>query len=249
MYNELKEFLKCNKHYRFLWIILKSLQFCFRQLRNVVLCIVRPLIIESYLKSHRIRKLQLGACRNVFKGWLNTDALSVARGVIPLNVTKPFPVGDGTFDYIFSEHIIEHLAYDKGIFMLSECCRILKPGGRIRIATVDLEVLIGLYTHRKEESQRKYIKWIIDNHLPQVDAYRESFVINAIFKSWKHKFIYDRSTLQYALEKAGFVDVRPCKVQESDDENLRGIEHHGRACGNEEMNKFETFVLEAKRPE
>ena len=28
--------------------------------------------------------------------------------------------------------------------MLNECFRVIKPGGRIRIATPDLEVLLGL---------------------------------------------------------------------------------------------------------
>ncbi|MCL5024797.1 MAG: hypothetical protein M1497_15800 [Nitrospirae bacterium] len=35
---------------------------------------------------------------------------------------------------------------------------------------------------------------------------------------------------------------------QSDDEVFRGIEYHGSAVGDEEMTRFETMVLEEKRP-
>jgi len=132
--------------------------------------------------------------------------------------------------------------------MLRECYRVLKPGGKIRIATPDLETLIGLHTPDKSELQQRYIEWIIDTFLPQVGVYRESFVINNAFRNWWHQFIYDRATLQSAMEEVGFVDITRYAPGESDDEVLRGIESHGKAAGNEDMNRFETMVLEAKRP-
>ncbi len=73
-------------------------------------------------------------------------------------------------------------------------------------------------------------------------------MINNAFRDWGHQFIYDRATLQSAMEEVGFVDITRYAPGESDDEVLRGIESHGKAVGNADMNLFETMVLEAKRP-
>jgi predicted SAM-dependent methyltransferase len=51
---------------------------------------------------------------------------------------------DNTFDYIFSEHMIEHVDHDGAVAMLRECYRVLKPGGTICMATPDLAVIVGL---------------------------------------------------------------------------------------------------------
>lgn len=208
----------------------------------------RSRAIQSYLNSQQVRKLQIGAGPNTLEGWLNTDELLTSRGVIYLDATRPLCFENCTFDYIFSEHQIEHLTYKEGLSMLRECYRVLKRGGNIRIATPDLETLIGLHTTDKSELQQRYIKWIIDRRLPQVGVYRESFVINNAFRDWGHQFIYDRATLQSAMEEVGFVDITRYAPGESDDEVLRGIESHGKAVGNADMNLFETMVLEAKRP-
>src|SRR5260221_172664 len=100
----------------------------------------------SYLETHPIHKLQLGAGSNVLDGWFNTDMLPVPPTIFFLDCTKRFPFADATFHYVFSEHHLEHLSYREGLSMLRECCRVLRPDGKIRIATPDLEVLLGLYT-------------------------------------------------------------------------------------------------------
>jgi len=204
--------------------------------------------IKNYLSSHQVRKLQIGAGDSILEGWLNTDYIPSHRRVIFLDATKRFPFEDGSFEYVFSEHQIEHLTYKEGLSMLRECYRILKAGGKIRIATPDLMALIGLYSQDKSDLQQRYIKWFIDIFFPEASAYRESFVINAAFLKIGHRFIYDRATLKSAMEQVGFIDVISYTPGESDDEFLREIESHGKAVDNEDMNRFETMVLEAKRP-
>ena len=90
-------------------------------------------MINKYLQSHSVRKLQLAAGGNLLEGWLNTDAFMLTsyfspinKNLIYLDVTKPFPFEDNTFDYIYSEHLIEHLTYEQGLFMMQECFRVLK---------------------------------------------------------------------------------------------------------------------------
>jgi predicted SAM-dependent methyltransferase len=215
--------------------------------RVVMWTLGRSSAIERYLTSHTICKLQIGAGGYVMKDWLNTDIYPSVPGVIYVDARKPFPFKDGTLDYILSEHQIEHLTYNEGLFMLRECWRVLKSGGRIRIATPDLEAITSLYTSNKSDLQQRYIKRIVDQYIPETGIYHECFVINNAFVNLGHRFIYDRATLQAALEKIGFVDITHHKPGESGDDVFRGIEVHGKVMGDEDINRFETMVLQARR--
>jgi hypothetical protein len=64
--------------------------------------------------------------------------------------------------------------------MLSECHRVLKNNGKIRISTPDLQFLIDLYRDNKSELQRQYIKWATDERIKGAPCYDETFVINSL---------------------------------------------------------------------
>ena len=132
--------------------------------------------------------------------------------------------------------------------MLRECRRVLKPGGTIRIATPNLEVLIGLYSYNGDPLNERYIKWIMDRYLNGINVYKASFVINNAFRNWGHQFLYDGELIEMAMQEAGFINIQRCSPGESDDENLRGIESHGKNVADDDMAAFETMVFEGKCP-
>jgi predicted SAM-dependent methyltransferase len=205
-------------------------------------------LLNNHLAAVNIRKLMLGAGSNLRPGWLLTDIAPQSSTVMYLDVTKPFPFDSEMFEYIHAEHLIEHLSWSDGLRMLRECRRVLTPGGIIRIATPDLATLLGLYYEQQHDDLgRRYIEWITDLTLADVDDYKAAFVINNAFTNFGHKFLYDRELLELALTKAAFIDIREFPMGESDDENLRGIESHGEIAANEEMVAFETMVFEATR--
>lgn len=184
-------------------------------------------ILEDYLRQHPVAKLQVGSGINILAGWLNSDLASKAPGVFLLDATKPFPFKDGQFDYVFSEHLIEHLPYEKGLAMLSECFRVTKPGGTVRVTTPNIEFLIDLYRSRNSEPQRSYIEWSKDSFIPHAPEASAVFVINNfLYCDWGHQFIYDPATLSRALETAGFRGVRECQLLSSPHEDLRDLENH-----------------------
>ncbi len=209
----------------------------------------RRQIIKNYLELHPTRKLQLGCGPHIFEGWLNTDIKPTKDEVIFLDVTEEFPFDDCTFDYIFSEHLIEHIEYQAGVDMLGECSRILRSGGRLRIATPSLSFLIELYNPKKSKLQEQYISWVVDTFLPNIGIYQDVFVINNFFRGFGHKFIYDFKSLKGAMNKVGFINIERYNVGESDDENLQNLESHGHAQHiTQEFNKLETFVVEGRKP-
>jgi predicted SAM-dependent methyltransferase len=203
--------------------------------------------IQSWLKAHPVRKLQIGGGRNRLEGWLNTDYRPRSPEQVYLDATQPFPFADATFHCVFSEHVIEHLAYREGQFMLRECHRILQPGGKIRVATPNLLNIVGLAMPEKNPLQRRYIAMATERYIPENRAGRAAFVINNFFWDFGHYFVYDPECLTAALAEAGFGQITAWQPGESDDPQLAGLEQHGQVIG-EELNQFETMVFQAVRP-
>ncbi len=180
------------------------------------------IITNNYIKkSEPIKKLQVGGGYHTKRGWLNADILS---GDIYLNATKKHPIKSHSFNYIFSEQFLEHLNLKNGKFHLSECYRILKAGGKIRIATPDLDKLISLYNKEnsfctQEDAVKRHFKDTGGNH-----DFSEFF--NDMFHSWGHKFIYNLQTLGKVLESSGFKNVKRVNFGESTDKNLKNLERH-----------------------
>ena len=61
---------------------------------------------------------------------------------LQFDATKPFPVQDASFDWIYSEHFIEHIPQHIALQWFKEMRRLLKVCGTIRVSTPDLEKYI-----------------------------------------------------------------------------------------------------------
>jgi predicted SAM-dependent methyltransferase len=191
-------------------------------------------------------KIHLGCGDHVLNGWFNTDLAPVVGGVMALDVTKTFPVADNSVEYIFTEHLIEHIGYPEGMFMLRECYRVLVPGGRIRITTPDLNFLFALFDGG--EVAEKYMEWATQQFLPWAPYVSPVMVLNNFVRAWGHQFIYDDHTLRTAMMAAGFrVGPEQQLLGESSCPELRGLENVGRMPPG--MLQLESFTLEGEKCE
>lgn len=202
--------------------------------------------IRDYLTATAVPKLHLGAGHNRLGGWLNTDR-DVDAELVLLDATGPFPLPDGAVDYVFAEHLIEHLPYSDALPMLRESYRVLTPGGRIRLATPDLDRVVSLLRDDQGEIGVRYATWLCDSYFPEARGPAATFAVNQVLRGWGHLFVYDEATLRATLEAAGFTDVERHPFGDSGVPELKGLEQHGVADGNEDLSRFETMVLEATR--
>jgi predicted SAM-dependent methyltransferase len=181
---------------------------------------VRPILVSRYMKAHAVRKLQIGAHVCVMPGWLNTDLYPQSIRSVTLDATKTFPFPDASFDYVFSEHQLEHIGYEDALVMLSECRRILRPEGKIRIALPSLDRLLQLFGPTRTDLQERYIGHVTNMNYPGARCPNPCFAINSAFMNWGHRFLYDQTTLTNALESAGFTLVQFFTPGQSNDRNL-----------------------------
>jgi len=113
--------------------------------------------------------------------------------------------------------------------------------GRVRIATPDPQVLLVLHSTGKTDAQRNYIEWAIARFMPEV---RECKDVNNFFRASGHRFLYDQKTLHHALHTSGFRNIKFYKPGDSEDPMLKDLESHGREISEEDINQFETIVVE-----
>lgn len=204
--------------------------------------LARPYYISRYMKQHTVRKLQIGAHVCVLPGWLNTDLYPQSIRSVTLDATRRFPFPDQSFDYVFSEHQLEHISYEGALSMLRECHRILRSGGKIRIALPSLDRLVELFASDRNGLQERYIRHVTQMCYPGALQANACFAINSAFMNWGHRFLYDRATLTSSLENAGFSQVQFFAPGVSDDANLQGIETR-----TSETDAYETMVAQAVR--
>lgn len=203
-------------------------------------------IIANYLQNHTIKKLQIGAQGSPMQGWLNVDILPKTNDTAYLDATKTFPINNDTFDYIFAEHMIEHITFDEAQLMLKECFRVLKKDGVIRIATPNLDNIAKLIEQPNKPEHQEYIKYYVENFYGKDYPNLPALQINKIFYAFHHRFIHNFNSLKYILEKAGFSKVTQVEVSKSNHETLSNIEHHANMIG-ENNNVIETIVVEAQK--
>lgn len=98
---------------------------------------------------------------------------------------------------VYASHVYEHLDYYNGEFgkALLEAYRVLKPGGRLRVAVPDMYALCQLFTSDKLDKVGKFgiMRMMLGGHTDAHDF---------------HKVGLDFSLLDNALREAGFVYVR-----------------------------------------
>lgn len=151
-----------------------------------------------------------------------------------------------TFDYIYGEPMIEHMAFDAGQSMLKECRRILSPGGTLRWRAGCAFPLQSL--PRGSQLPGGGIHRMVPlNYIGEKAPHTALGVINNFVRDWGHVFIYDPETLLTSMRTAGFQKIVPVKIGgKARDQRLGNSKTRHMPSGFYEL---ETFIFEATKRE
>ena len=197
--------------------------------KKIYWLIIRKKRIINYLAFHPIKKLHIKA-NKLLPEWLNTNFIPRLKEDIMLEPGKKFPFKDKSFDYVFVSNQVEYLDLEHGKRMFSECFRILKSKGILRIATLDLEPVIESYINNHDSINNK-----------------KSFLINHVFKDLKYKFIYDYNTIKELMSAIGFIDIKRCLPDKSEYLNLTNLESKTKLL-KADGGTLENIIIEASHP-
>jgi predicted SAM-dependent methyltransferase len=179
-------------------------------------------LIDQYLAAHQLRGLHVGCGGNHLDRWLNTE-LCPRGDEIFLDATRGFPLPSQSFDYVYSEHMIEHIPYTAAVQMLRECHRVLRAGGVVRLVTPDLAFLRTLLEPPYSPQVTEYIAYSREAHRIEGPAGSGVHVFNHFMRAWGHQFIYDQAALFDLLRDTGFHNVVARTLNDSPHDALRGL--------------------------
>lgn len=98
------------------------------------------------MTSNRYPQINLGCGIYPEAGFVNVDVDPSVHPDIVRDVTRGLPFGDASVALVRAHHFLEHLDPDDFLFVISECWRVLVPGGLL-----DVLVPLGITddpTHR-----------------------------------------------------------------------------------------------------
>jgi predicted SAM-dependent methyltransferase len=173
-----------------------------------------------------MRYLNVGCGDRYNKGpdWVNVDIESADKSVITHNLKNGIPFSDETFDLVYHSHVFEHIPKSDADFFISECVRVLRPGGVLRVVIPDLEQIAlnylrllgkGISNPESKEVAADY-DWIMlemydqtvreirggemAKYFQQDDIINEEFVFSRVgkaAKSLREFFLNSKNTKKY----------------------------------------------------
>jgi len=114
---------------------------------------------------------------------------------------------------------------------------VLKPGGRIRLVTPDLEYLAAEYVQTKRDgsapADQAASRFL--NGLGVLQDFGGTSPLTRLYRLWKsydlHKWLYDEASLKLLLTESGFVEAERREYLQSAIANLPDVEHEDRLRG------------------
>jgi len=168
------------------------------------------------------------------------------------DLTKPLPLKDGSASAIYGSHVLEHLYLADAQRLLSECRRVLRPGGVIRLVVPDLRSIVTTYLKAKNGGTQSLPERVAAaDKLNEKLAFRSPVpprgnLLLKFYNLWKdfhhHKWMYDSDSLMRYLEEAGFTAVTEKGYLQSEIPGIEEVEEAHRVLDGEGI------CVEGKKP-
>jgi len=151
--------------------------------------------------------------------WLTTD-VDPARGDLTLNLNEldRLPLPSGSTLAIYASHTFEHVSVFRIQRVLTECHRILAPGGILRIVVPDVVESIRRYLAHDEgfelfERRRERVSQKYGQKYTLFECMREDFISRSmqtdlLGEALAHQNAWDFESLRADLVRAGFDEGR-----------------------------------------
>lgn len=186
-----------------------------QRVKDLCFAAVRPIAKLNHWR-YRVRPprrkdlgytLHIGCGGKYLPGFVNIDANPLRKVDMWLDLRNGLPFEDGSVDLAYTSHTVEHLYLDELERVLSECHRVLKVGGGLRIVVPNLRTAIQAYVQGRTD-------WFGD--WPRSCRSLGGRFTNYLFCDGQHRSAFDFGYLEELLLAAGFSTVKEKGPGESD---------------------------------
>ncbi len=154
---------------------------------------------------------------------------SLSKNIRVHNLAKGIPFPDGSADYAYHSHVLEHIDRDIAPLFIRETFRVLKPGGILRIAVPDMERNCRNYLAHVDRCEKEGSA-VIAQHDATLEPILEQAVRreaggtstqgslrrrienlilgDARQRGETHQWMYDRFNLEHLLRTCGFAQIQ-----------------------------------------
>lgn len=138
------------------------------------------------------RKLNIGSGETTVPGFEPWDVKNGKPG-------WPLQLADGSVEEIYASHVLEHWPYELTGAVLKDWFRVLEPGGRLRVAVPDFQLVVEAFI--RQDHGAKVEGWILGGHTDPND---------------KHAALFTEQKLRQLMEGVGFERIAPWTAVISD---------------------------------
>lgn len=171
------------------------------------------------------------------------------------DIRKPLRFSTGTVQGILAEHVVEHVSFLQGVAFLTECLRVLAPGGVLRVCFPDVCRFVGrsvpaaavgftidarIYAERM--AARAGVVDLAEIHAEQWHALARKEMLQML-TGWGHQMAWTECTVGGVLCALGYSKVH---VREYGEGALAGVDGHHKDVG-DAIAQLETTILEATK--
>lgn len=197
------------------------------------------------------RYVQYGCGLSAPEQWVNYDAsptlqiqnAPVLGGLLKNQLNTRFPAnvrfGDiikglpeevNSVDGLYSSHTLEHLSLSDMRRALANSYAVLKKGGIFRCVVPDLEYAAREYLRRLDSGDENASHFFMENTLLGVPQRARGLkgLASTYFGNSHHLWMWDSKSLRAELRNAGFIDIRECRFNDSEDPMFKHVEDPSR---------------------
>lgn len=160
-------------------------------------------LIQFLLDSGRPIKIELGSSQKRMEGWITMDL--DPQSDLCMDLSQPLPFPDNCVEEIYSSHLFEHFSFPYPMLnLLSECYRILKPGGFFKIAVPNARIYIESYQNPEQFDPQKYCLYTPAYHYHS----KIDFINYIAYMDGHHRYLFDEENLPKVIAHGGFENVK-----------------------------------------
>jgi len=159
--------------------------------------------------------INIGCGEKYLNGMINLDGNIFRKKDLWLDVTMGLPFSNASIQGIYASHIIEHFNNRNAKKLMSECFRVLKARGVVRLVVPSLEYAINAYVEGRLDS---FPEWPEKYH--SIGGRFNNFMLCAN----QHFTMFDFTFLEELLKGSGFSEIyreEPCHSSHFKSEHLK----------------------------